>query len=248
MRAPCATHVQCTRTNPSVHMKMGHVRVNRGSTQPGDEKRRPRRPRFEHKCGLGVHKRRPRGTRRAWSDMPGHASLGVPRVRPCRRAESGPSPMCTPVEARHDADSAHFTTHLSRRCRCTNKPCAPHVQDSRTNPTMHRKRECVRVGRGSTQPGGEKGRPRRRKFGRKCGPGGHTRQPRGTRRVRLGMQGHKSLGVPKVHPHRRAERSAGPTCTPVERTKSALWSPLCPTPGPAAAPPVRASTPQHARM
>ena len=122
MRAPCATHVQHTRTNPSVHVKRGYIRVNRGSTQPGDEKRRPRRPRFEHKHGLGVHKRRPRGTRRAWSDVPGNASLGVPRVRPCRRAESSPGPMCTPVEARPHADSAHFTTHLSRRCRCTNKP------------------------------------------------------------------------------------------------------------------------------
>ena len=37
-------------------------------------------------------------------------------------------------------------------------------------------------------------------------------------------------------------------CTPVESAKSAVSSPLCPTPGPAAAPPVRASTPQHARM
>ena len=122
------------------------------------------------------------------------------------------------------------------------------MQDSRTNPTMHVKRGCIRVGCGSTQPGGEKGRPRRRKFGHKCGPGGHTRQPRGTRRVRLGMQGYKSLGVPRVHPHRRAEMSAGPMCKPVERAKSAVSSPLCPTSRTAAAPPGHACTSLHAQI
>ena len=130
----------------------------------------------------------------------------------------------------------------------TRTPCGPHIRVNHTNPTVHMGRGCIRVGCGPTRPGGAKGRPRRREFGHKYGPGGHTRRQRATRRVRLGMRGHASLGVPRVHPHRRAERSAGPMCTPVERTKSALWSPLCPTPGPAAAPPVRASTPQHARM
>ena len=113
---------------------------------------------------------------------------------------------------------------------------------------MHRKRGCIRVGRGSTQPGGGKGRPGRRKFGHKCGPGGHTRQPRGTRRVRLGMQGYTSLGVPRVHPHRRAEMSAGPMCKPVERAKSAVSSPLCPTSRTAAAPPGHACTSLHAQI
>ena len=243
MRKPCAPHVYDSRINPTVHMKRGCIRDGCGSTRPGGGKRHPRRPRFGHKYGPGGHKRRLRGTRRVRLGMQGYTSLGVPRVRPYRRAESSPGSMGTPVDARPHPNSAHFTAHLSCRCRCMSKPCAPHVQDSRINPTMHGKRGYIRVGCGSTQPGCEKGRPRQHKFGHKYGPDGHTRRPHGTHRVWLGMQGYRSLGLPRVHPYRRAEMSAGPVCTPVERAKSVVASPLCPLSRTAAPPHGHACTP-----